>query len=115
MASEDEWIDVAAAAERYHCSTQTIRRWAKLGELAARKEASLGRDGRGVVKTWILVDDLEHIFRPNAHEEHVRKIRATAQPFTEDQKIALRKVIFEHILAREAKRRAAGAGGASFS
>lgn len=115
MASEDEWIDVAAAAERYHCSTQTIRRWAKLGELAERKEASLGRDGRGVIKTWILVDDLERMFRPNAHEEHLRKIRATAQPFTEEQKIALRKVFLEHILAREVKRKVAAAGGASFS
>lgn len=113
--TEGEWIDIAAAAERYHCSTKTIRRWARLGELAARKERSIGRDGRWVIKTWIRVGDLDHMFRSNAHEEHVRKIRATAQPFTDEQKLALRKVFLEHILAREAKRKVAAAGGASFS
>lgn len=107
---EEEWIDVAAAAERYHCSTQTIRRWAMLGELAARRERSIGRDGRWVIKTWIRVSDLDDVFGSAAHDEHVRKIRATAQPFTVEQKVALRKVFLEHLLEREAKRKRARTG-----
>ena len=101
---EEEWIDIAAAAERHHCSTQTIRRRIKQGALAARKEGSTGRDGRWVLKTWVRVSDLDDVFRPTAHEEHVRKIRATAQPFTDEQKAALEKVFLDHLIEREAKR-----------
>lgn len=101
---EEEWIDVAAAAERHHCAADTIRRWFRLGELPARKERSIGRDGRWVIKTWVRVSALDNVFRPTAHEEHVRKIRATAQPFTDEQKAALKKVFLEHLLEREAKR-----------
>lgn len=109
---EEEWIDVAAAAERHDCSTQTIRRWIGVGELPARKERSIGRDGRWVIKTWIRVSDLDEVFRTGAHEEHVRKIRATAQPFTDEQKVALRKVLLAHLLEREEKRKQARGRGA---
>lgn len=110
---EEEWIDVAAAAERYHCSTQSIRRWIRLGELAARKERSIGRDGRWVIKTWIRVTDLDDVFGSAADEEHVRKIRGTAKPFTVEQKVALRKVFLAHLLEREAKRKRTRADGAT--
>lgn len=111
--TEGEWIDIAAAAERFHCSTKTIREWARLGELAARQERSIGRDGRWVIKTWIRAGNLDHMFRPSTRKEHVRKIRATAQPFTDEQKVALRKVSLGRLLARGAKRKKADAGGAS--
>lgn len=101
---EEEWIDIAAAAERHHCAADTIRRCARAGELTARKEKTIGRDGRRVIKTWVRVSDLDGVFRPTAHEEHVRKTRATAQPFTDEQKAALEKVFLDHLLEREAKR-----------
>ena len=44
----DEWIDVAAAAERHHCSTKTIWRRSKQRGLPARTEKVSGRDGRPV-------------------------------------------------------------------
>ncbi|MGO2312775.1 MAG: hypothetical protein ACTIOA_07910 [Brachybacterium tyrofermentans] len=65
---EEEWIDIAAAAKRQHCATDTIR-------------------------------------------QHVRKIRATAQPLTDEQKAALEKVFLEHLLEREAKRKTPEAVG----
>lgn len=98
---EEEWIDVTDAAARYHCSTQTIRRWAKLGRVIVRKERSIGRDGRWVIKTWVRVADLDDVFGVTAREEHVRKVRATAQPFTVGQKAALRKVFLAHLQERD--------------
>jgi hypothetical protein len=47
---EDEWIDVAAAAERHGCSTKTIWRRIWRGVLPARTEEASGRDGRPVIK-----------------------------------------------------------------
>ncbi|MDN6281856.1 MULTISPECIES: hypothetical protein [Actinomycetes] len=111
--SEVEWIDVATAAVRHHRSQQTVWRWIRVGELAARKKRSVGRDGRWVVKTWVRVSDLDDMFGSAAHDEHVRKIRGTARPFTDEQKVALRKVFLEHLLEREEKRKRAKAGGAT--
>src|SRR5690625_4418899 len=90
MGSEDEWIDIAAAAERESCSPQAIRRRIKAGVPTARIEGSTARDGRHVVKAWVRVSELDEVFGHPAREEHVRRIRATAQPLTRDQKSALR-------------------------
>lgn len=109
---EEEWIDVAAAAERYHCSTSKIRRWIKQGEVEMRLETSIDADGRWVFTTWLRVRDLDDVSGVTAHKEHVRKIRATAQPLTDEQKVALRKVFLAHLLAREAKRKQARGRGA---
>lgn len=49
-------------------------------------------------------------FGSAAHDEHVRKIRATERPVTDEQKVALRKVFLEQLLEREAKRKAARTG-----
>lgn len=109
---EAEWIDAVAAAERYHCSTSKIRRWIKQGELEMRLKTSVDSDGRWVFTTWLRVRDLDDVSGVTAHKAHVRKIRATAQPFTSEQKVALRKVFRAHLLDREAKRKRAGIGGA---
>ncbi|MDN6304491.1 MAG: hypothetical protein L0J74_01595 [Corynebacterium sp.] len=109
---EEEWIDAAAAAERYHCSTSKIRRWTKQGELEMRLETSIDTDGRLVFTTWLRVRDLDDVSGVTAHKEHVRKIRATARPFTDEQKVALRKVFLAHLLEREAKRKRARIGSA---
>lgn len=55
---EDEWRDVAAAAERHRCSTKTIWRRIRQEGLPARTEKVSGRDGRPVIKTLIRVSDL---------------------------------------------------------
>ncbi len=78
---EDEWIDVAAAAERHDCSTQTIWRRIRQGSLQARTEKTAGRDGQQVIRTWV---------------------RASAPPLTVEQKVAIRKVSLDHLLEREA-------------
>ncbi len=109
---EEEWIDVAAAAERYHCSTSKIRRWVKQGELEMRLTSS-DIDGRWVFTTWVRVRDLDDVSGVTARKEHVRKIRATAQPLTDEQKRAIRKVFLAHLLEREAKRKRARIGGAT--
>jgi hypothetical protein len=108
---EDEWLDIAAAAERHDCSPKTVRRWISQGALLARSEKVSGRDGRSVTKYLIRVADLNDAFGWTAQEEHVRKIRATAVPFTDEQKIAIRKVFLEHLLEREAKRKLARGDG----
>jgi len=102
--SEDEWVDVVAAAGRHDCSPQTIWRRIRQGVLPARKEKVSGRHGRPVVKTLIRVADLNDAFGWTAREEHVRRIRASARPLTAEQKIAIRKVFFDHLLEREARR-----------
>lgn len=109
---EEEWIDVAAAAERYHCSTSKIRRWIKQRELEMRLKTSVDTDGRWVFTTWLRVRDLDNVSGVTAHKEHVRKIRATTQPLTDEQKVALRKVFLAHLLAREATRKQARGRGA---
>lgn len=101
---EDEWIDLAAAARRHHCIPDTIRRWTKRYVLERRLEESIGRDGRWAVRAWMRVRDLDEVTGVTARPEHVRKIRATAQPFTDEQKIALRKVFLAHLQDREEKR-----------
>lgn len=106
--SDDELIDVAAAAERHHCSTQTIWRRIREGSLPARTAKVCGRDGRPVVKTLIAVSDLDDVFGWTAHKRHVQRIRDTAPPLTEEQKAAIRKVFLDHLRDRDAKRRSAG-------
>src|SRR5699024_12812727 len=78
--SEEEWIDVAAAAERYHCSTWKIGRWIKQRALETRVETAIDPDGRWVITTWLRVRELDDVSGVTAREVHVRKIRATAQP-----------------------------------
>lgn len=102
---EGEWIDVAAAAKRHHCSTQSIWRRIRQGSLPARIDEVSGRDGRPVIETLIRVSDLNDAFGWTAHEEHVRRIRASAPPLTVEQKVAICNVFLEHLLEREAKRR----------
>jgi len=109
--SDDELIDVAAAAERHHCSTQTIWRRIREGSLPARTAKVSGRDGRPVVKTLIHVSDLDDVFGWTAHERHVQKIRDAVPPLTEEQKAAIRKVFLDHLRDRDAKRRSAGDSG----
>lgn len=101
---EDEWLDVAAAAERHRCSTKTIWRRIKQGVLPARTEKVDGRDGRPVIKTLIRASDLNDAFGRTAHDEHVRKIRESAPPLTEEQKAAIREVYIDHFRDREAAR-----------
>ncbi|QOT16822.1 hypothetical protein [Paenarthrobacter sp. YJN-5] len=101
--SDDEWLDVAAAAERHSCSTKTIWRHIRQGSLPACTGKVSGRDGRPVLKTLIRVADLDDAFGRTAQEDHVRKIRASAPPLTVEQKIAIRDVFLEHLLEREAK------------
>ena len=55
----------------------------------------------------IRVADLDDTFGRAVHEEHVRRIRASAQPLQFEQKVALRDVLLEHLLEREAKRKSA--------
>lgn len=105
MSEQDEWLDVVAAAERHGCSTQTIRRRIRQGALPARKEMVEGRDGRQVIKTLIRVSDLNDAFGWTAHEEHVRKIRESATPFSESQAAAIRKVFLDHLRDRDARQR----------
>lgn len=103
--SEQEWIDVAAAAERYHCSTWTIGRWIKQGELETRVVTAIDPDGRWVITTWLRVRELDDVSGVTARKKHVRKIHATAQPFTDEQTRAIRKVFLAHLLDREEKRK----------
>jgi hypothetical protein len=107
---EDEWLDVAAAAERHGCSHQTIWRRIRQGVLPARKEKMGGRDGRPVIKVLVRVTDLNDAFGWTAREEHVRRIRASARPLTAGQKVAIRGVLLDHLLEREARRRWSGSG-----
>ncbi|MGP5929137.1 hypothetical protein [Corynebacterium glyciniphilum] len=102
--SEEEWIEVAAAAERYHCSMWKIGRWIKQGQLETRVVTAIDPDGRWVITTWLRVRELDDVSGVTARAVHVRKIRATAQPFTDEQKRALRKVFLAHLLDREEKR-----------
>lgn len=111
--SEDEWLDVAAAAERHSCSTKTIWRRIEQGGLAARTEKVDGRDGSPVIKTRIRVSDLNEAFGRAAHDEHVRKVREAVSPLTEERRADIGKVFLEHLLDREAKRNASRAGGAT--
>ena len=91
MGSSDEWGNISAAADREPCSPQAICRRIKVGVLTARIEASTARDGRHTVKAWVWVSELDKVFGHAAREEHVRRIRATAQPLTRGQESALRK------------------------
>lgn len=102
---DDERLDVAAAAERHSCSTKTIWRRIEQGVLPARNEKAIGRDGRPVIKTLIRVSDLDDAFGWTAAREHVRKIRESAPPLTDAQKVAIGKVFLDHLRDRDAKRR----------
>lgn len=110
---DDDWLDVAAAAERHDCSTKTMRRRIRQGDLPARTEKVSGRDGRPVIKTLIRVSDLNDEFGWTARDANVRRIRESAPPWSDEQKIAIRKVFLEHLLEREAKRSDARTDGTS--
>lgn len=60
-------IDIVAAANRHHCSTQAIWRRIRQGSLPARKEKMIGRDGRPVINTLVRVSDLNDVFGWAAH------------------------------------------------
>lgn len=113
MKPEDGWVGVAEAALRHGCSTKTIRRRIKGGNLPARTGKFDGRDGRPVIKTLIRVSDLDDAFGRTDQEALVRRIRASAQPLQVEQKVAIRDVFLEHLLEREEKRKRArtGSGG----
>jgi hypothetical protein len=106
---EDEWIDIAAAAERHHRTTETIKTRIRRGNLRTRQEKVVGPTGRQVIKTWVRVSDLNDSFGWTVHEEHVRRIRAAAPPLSDRQKRAIAKVFLEHLQEREAKRHSASA------
>lgn len=112
MISEEEWVDIVEAASRFGCSSQAVRRRIKDGTLTSRKRQRSVKNGRSVTKFLIRVSDLNDEFGSTAREAHVRKIRATARPLTDDQKNALRKVLLAHLLEREEKRKRARLGGA---
>jgi len=100
----DEWLDVAAAAARYDCSAKTLRRRVQSGSLPARTEKVAGRDGRLVLKTLIRASDLDAVFGGTSQEEHVRRIRESAPPLTDEQKEMIYDVFLKHLLEREAER-----------
>ncbi len=110
---DDEWLDVAAAAERHDCSTKTIRRRIRQGSLPARTQMVAGRDGRPVVKTLIQVSDLDDAFGWTARDENVRQIRQSASPWSDEQKAVIRQVFLDHLRDREAKRQSSGGAGSS--
>ena len=110
---EDEWLGVAAAAERQHCSTKTIWRRIKQGGLPARTEKMSSRDGRPVIKTMIRVADLNDAFGRTAHDDHVRKVCEAAPPLTAEQVTVIGKVLLDHLQERDAKRRSSGGAGPS--
>lgn len=109
--SKQERLDVAAAAERYECSTKTNRRRIDQGRLPARTKKVTGRDGRPVIKTLIRVSDLDDAFGRAGQEAHVRRIRASAQPLQFEQTVAIRYVFLEHLVVREVRRKRAGTAG----
>lgn len=111
--SEDEWIDVAAAAERHDCSTKTIWRLVRQGDLPARTEKVSGRDGRPVIKTLIRVSDLNDAFGRTAHDEHVQMVREAAPPLTHEQVTVIGEVLLDHLRDRDAKRGSSGGAGSS--
>ncbi|MGW9414278.1 hypothetical protein [Arthrobacter cupressi] len=111
--SDDEWLDVAAAAERHSCSTKSIWRRIWRSSLPARTEKVSGRDGRPVIKTLIRVSDLDYAFGSAVHDEHVRKIREAAPPLTREQVTAIAQVLTEHLIERDAERRRGGEAGSS--
>ena len=110
--SEQEWVDIVEAARRFGCSAQAVRRRIKDGALTSRKRKLVVNNGRTVTKFLIRLSDLNDGFGWAAREAHVRKIRATAGPLTDEQKIALRKVLLAHLMDREEKRKRTRAGGA---
>ncbi|MDN5759879.1 hypothetical protein PGC08_13140 [Brevibacterium sp. BDJS002] len=109
--AEDEWLDVAATAERHDCSTKSIWRRVWKGKLPARTEKVGGRDGRPVIKTLIRVSHLDRAFGLTAHAEHVQKIREAAPPLTREQTTFIAKVFTDHLLEQDAKRRREGEAG----
>lgn len=109
--AEDEWLDVAAAAQRHDCSTKSIWRRVWQGRLPARTEKVDGRDGRPVIKTLLRVSDLDRAFGLTAHAEHVQKIREAAPPLTREQATFIAQVFTDHLLEQAAKRRRAGETG----
>lgn len=82
-----------------HLATQ------RQGSLPARTEKVSGRDGRPVIKTLIRASALDDASGWTAREDHVRKIRASAPPMTDEQKVVIRNVFLDHLLEREAKGR----------
>lgn len=109
--AEDEWLDVAATAERHDCSTKSIWRRVWQRRLPARTEKVCGRDGRPVIKTLIRVSDLDRAFGLIADAEHIQKIHEAAPPLTREQTAIIAKVFTDHLLEQDAKRRREGEAG----
>lgn len=103
----DEWISVVAAAKRFNTSSQAIRRLVKLGVVPGRRDQEAEAQGIWPIWTFVQVDSLDEWFGEAARAEHVRRIRATARPFTREQKIAIARVFVDHLERREASERRA--------
>ncbi len=99
--SEEELVDVAAAAALAHCSAKTIRRHVQEGNLPSRRVTVRARTGLTVTKILVRVGDLDALFGWTAGQEHVRKIRASAPPLSEEQKTDILDVFLEHLVERE--------------
>lgn len=108
-------LDVREAAERHNCSEARIRQHFKRGWLRGEYTMAPGRDGRLVRKLTFDTDDLDECFAVEMtaqarHEEHVAKIRATAAPFTDDQKSAIASVFIDHLREKRAAEAQGGRG-----
>lgn len=100
-------LDVRQAADRYNCSEARIRQCFKRGSLRGEYTMSPGRDGRPVRKLTFDEDDLDECFEAEVtararHQEHVARIRATARPFTDEQKSAIASVFIDHLREKRA-------------
>ncbi|WP_085529412.1 hypothetical protein [Kocuria massiliensis] len=97
MTHLDEWISVVAAAERFNTSSQAIRRLVKLGIVLGRRDEAAEAQGIWPIWTFVHAGSLDEWFGETARIEHVRRIRATARPFTKEQKIAIARVFVDHL------------------
>lgn len=105
-------LDVHQAAQRHSCSEARIRQSFKTGALRGEYTMAPGRDGRPVRKLTFEEADLDACFGRELsaqarHEAHVAKIRATAVPFTDEQKKAISSVFIDHLREKRAVERAA--------
>lgn len=104
-------LDVREAAQRQNCSEARIRQYFKRGYLRGEYTMFPGRDGRPVRKLTFDETALDECFGREMtaqarHEAHVAKIRATAVPFTDEQKSAIASVFIDHLREKRAAERA---------
>lgn len=104
---DENRLDVRQAAELYKCSESRIRLCYRRGELRGEYMRFPGLDGRLVKKLTFDKKDLDECFESEVtalrrHEAHVAKIRATAQPLTDEQKNAIASVFIEHLQEKHA-------------